>query len=125
MTATVLLWCGWASLLAAGGDTPPAYAEPRGNWEAAVPIALRRHWDPAQPVPRAAGTARLAWDAEYLYVAGDFADRDVRNPIDVEDGPTHEGDVFEVFLMRGDDAPHYDEVHVTPAGTAAWPSASR
>ncbi len=116
MMSAALLWCGWLGLLGVGGETPAAYSVPRGDLEAAAPLALRRYWDPAQPLPRAGGTARLAWDARYLYVACDFTDRDLRNAIEQEDGPTHEGDVFEVFLMRGEDAPHYYELHVTPGG---------
>ncbi len=79
-------------------------------------IPLVRHWDAERPEPDAPGAAMIAWDDEYLYAACDFSDSDLIARVEDADGQTHLDDVFELFLKRGDEAPHYFEFHVTPAG---------
>lgn len=60
----------------------------------------------------------LAWDEEYLYVAGVFEDKDLY-AYGQDDGMSHfqYGDLLEVFLRPDDgDATWYWEMYSTPAG---------
>lgn len=73
-----------------------------------------------EPVPVARGTvrARIAYDAENLYVGMTIDDPDiVVNPAGTEDEKETmylDGDVFEIFLMPGSNKTCYYEMHVNP-----------
>lgn len=56
------------------------------------------------------------WDDEAIYFAARFVDEDLHATVTERDGDTHRDDVFEVFLMVGDDADHYFEFHVNALG---------
>jgi len=62
------------------------------------------------------GRVRLSWDADYLYLAAEFFDRDVVATRDEDEAHHYEtGDVCELFL-KPETAEHYWEMYVTPGG---------
>ena len=88
-------------------------------WQRAMVIeSFSMPWKGAADVPAVKATrARLLWDREHLYIAGDMDDADLYADITEHDGNTWENDVFELFLKPSADSAAYYEFHVTPANT--------
>jgi glucose/arabinose dehydrogenase/mono/diheme cytochrome c family protein len=88
-------------------------------WQRAVVIeSFSMPWKAAADAPAVKATrARLLWDREHLYVAGDMEDADLYADITEHDGNTWENDVFELFLKPSAESAAYYEFHVTPANT--------
>ena len=94
-----------------------------------------RAWREAQRVERFqlfrpagsyAGTTigRLTWDDDYLYVAFECTDDDVRSASTTHDDYLAGGDVVELYIKYGEDHPQYYELVSAPNGTtfdARWP----
>lgn len=66
---------------------------------------------------KTATRARLVWDREFLYFAGDMDDSDLFADITEHDGKTWDNDVFELFFKPSADKPAYYEFQVNAAGT--------
>jgi hypothetical protein len=67
--------------------------------------------------PAGATTARLLWDAEYLYFAAEMEDRDLFAMVTEDNGMTWYDDVFELFFKPAADKLAYYEFQVNAAGT--------
>jgi hypothetical protein len=65
-------------------------------------------------VPVTATRARLAWDAEYLYVGVEAVDQDIWSTYTAHDSNLWEEDVLEVFIDPEGDAEGYLEFEVSP-----------
>ena len=85
-------------------------------WEEAA--VLQPFWklDSGEEAVRG-GSARLLWDADFLYLAGDLVDRDLYAVLKDHDARTWNDDVLELFLKPRDDSYQYYELHVTPGNT--------
>lgn len=72
-------------------------------WREARPVEFVQHW--AQAKPAREGRAWMLWDDAYLYLAGEFTDRDLRASVSEHDGDVYLNDVFELFVRpdRGQD----------------------
>ena len=72
--------------------------------------------------PAAATTARVLWDEQFLYVAFEMNDVDIR-PSSITTGDTgrdaelFRGDVIELFIRESRDSPKYFEFEWSPNGT--------
>ncbi len=61
---------------------------------------------------------RLCYDADYLYVRFDCADRDIWGRLTQRDSPIYDEEVVELFIAPGADTPiDYFEFEVSPLGT--------
>lgn len=81
-------------------------------WKSAVPVELVGSFDGRQPTLRT--TARLAYDAENLYLAFDCEDPDVWGNLTAHDAPIYNEEVVEVFLDANGDGRSYNELQVSP-----------
>lgn len=74
-----------------------------------VPVT---HADPQTPA-----RGRLCWDANYLYVAFDSADEDLKGTRTTPDSQTYLDDVHEVFFQPGTYAAGYHNLEINVLGT--------
>lgn len=104
-------------------------------WQAARPTEPFRQPD-GQPLNGLATAARLAWDAENLYVGVATRDDDIRTAFTKNDSTLWEGDVIELFLALPGKEGQYVEFQWNPAGarfdalftgprTPAWEEAAK
>ena len=63
--------------------------------------------------------AKIAWDAQFLYVAFHNPDRDIRNDLVGRDSKLWEQDVVEIYLDPGADGKDYLELQISPTGAQA------
>jgi hypothetical protein len=115
----------------ARGDDPPVTREAVCRWAAQAPTIDGKLDDPAwkdaavidrfpsfwqktDPGPAHATKARLLWDRDALYFAGEMTDADVRAFGTRHNDHLWNGDVFELFFKPRPDRPEYFEFQVNP-----------
>jgi hypothetical protein len=130
LAAIVFLLAGASGPTALGAE-PPVTREAECRWAARAPTLDGKLDDPAwvgaavidrfpafwkedQPGPAHATKARLVWDREALYFAGELTDADVRAFGTKHNDSLWNGDVFEMFLKPSRDRPEYFEFQANP-----------
>ena len=115
----------------ARGEDPPATREAECRWAekapkidgklddpawkaAAVIDRFPSFWKKAVPGPAHATRAKLVWDKDALYFAGELTDAEIRAFGTQQNDHLWEGDVFELFFKPSKDHPDYFEFQVNP-----------
>ncbi|QQE10054.1 carbohydrate-binding family 9-like protein [Planctomycetota bacterium] len=62
-------------------------------------------------------TAKIVWNDEYLFVALECADKDIKSFSTKHDDTLWDGDVAEFFIKPTDEAGRYTEIVIAPNGT--------
>src|SRR5438128_5015279 len=88
-----------------------AWKKPKASQE----IELTVPWQNRKA--KTATTARLLWDAQYLYFAAEMEDSDLYADVLQPNGRTWENDVFELFFKPDDKKLAYYEFQVNAANT--------
>lgn len=83
------------------------------EWRATPAITLRGGDGTA--APQQATTVRGCWDGEYLYLAFDCADRDIRGTMTERDSEVWREEAVEAFICPTGDLRHYFEFECSPA----------
>lgn len=85
-------------------------------WQSAPSLQVARQPDGQPLAGNLRTTARLAWDAEALYLTARTRDTDVRNAHTANDSTLWEGDNIELFLRMPDQNGKYVELQIAPNG---------
>jgi hypothetical protein len=86
------------------------------SWEQAQTLCFEMAWMPeGKRQPRTYTKARLLWDDDYLYFAGEMEDSDVFANVTEQDGPLWTNAVFELFFKPSRDKTGYYEFEINAA----------